>query len=125
MLKSTRVATERKRLNKRQRQMSKSREKGIVVIKRQLSVHIDFPVLCGVRLELCCSLPEGFWRQWLLCRRRRGVGCVERVLVSLGFHDTVTARCNCVNMPNATFSFNKKDELASWYQFTGIVSNFK
>lgn len=46
------VAAKRERLHKRQRQMGESREKGIVVIKRQLSVHIDFPVLCGVRLEL-------------------------------------------------------------------------
>lgn len=60
------VTTSGARLNKGQRQTSKSREKGIVLIKRQLSVCIDFPVLCGVRLELSCSVPETLWGQWLL-----------------------------------------------------------
>lgn len=41
--------------------MSEGREKGIVVIKRQLSVHIDFPVLCGVRLELSLFCPRRLW----------------------------------------------------------------
>lgn len=72
MLKATRVATKRGRLNKRQKQSSEGREKGIVVIKRQLSVHIDFPVLCGVRLELSCSVPEGLGRQWPLCQEEAG-----------------------------------------------------
>lgn len=52
--------------------MKEAREKGIVVIKRQLSVHIDFPVRCGVRLELSCSVPEGLGRQWPLCQEEGG-----------------------------------------------------
>lgn len=59
--------------------MSEGREKRIVVIKRQLSVHIDFPVLCRVRLELSCSAPEGLRRQWLLCQEEGG-----GVLTSIG-----------------------------------------
>lgn len=59
--------------------MGKGRQKRIVVIKRQLSVHIDFPVLCGVRLELSCSVPEGLEGQWLLCQEEGG-----GVLTSLG-----------------------------------------
>lgn len=79
---------ERKRSNGRQKQTSEGREKGIVVIKRQLSVHIDFPVLCGVRLGLSCSLPEGLGRQWLLCQEEGG-GALTSLGVSWHGHSTM------------------------------------
>ena len=81
LLKAPRVPTTTERSNKRQKQTSEAREKGIVVIKRQLSVHIDFPVLCGVRLELSCSVPEGLGRQCLLCQEEGG-GALTTVGVS-------------------------------------------
>lgn len=59
--------------------MSESREKRSVVSKRQLSVHIDFPVLCGVRLGLSCSVPQSLGRQWLLYQDEGGVITRPRV----------------------------------------------
>lgn len=79
MLKASGATAERKRLKWRQKQTSQGGEKGIVVIKRQLSVRIDFPVLCGVRLGLSCSVPAGLGRQWLLCQEEG-----EGALTSLG-----------------------------------------
>lgn len=54
----SREGAERKRLLERQKGTNESKEKRTVVSKRQLSVHIDFPVLCGVRLGLSCSVPQ-------------------------------------------------------------------
>lgn len=47
------------------------------MIKRQLSVHIDFPVLCGVRLELSCSVPEGLW-ETMATVSGGGRGCINK-----------------------------------------------
>lgn len=60
--------------------MSENREKRTVVSKRQLSVHIDFPVLCGVRLGLSCSVPQSLGRQWLLYKDEGGA--LKRLTVS-------------------------------------------
>lgn len=60
--------------------MSESREKRTVVSKRQLSVHIDFPVLRGVRLGLSCSVPQSLGRQWLLYQNEGGA--LKRLRVS-------------------------------------------
>lgn len=59
------------------------------MIKRQLSVHIDFPVLCGVRLEPSGSVPAGVGRQWPLCeeeggQRRAAAASVTRVVLVTG-----------------------------------------
>lgn len=90
----------------RNNRASEGREKGIVVIKRQLSVHIDFPVLCGVRLELSCSAPESLWRQRPLCQEERG-GALTSVGVSWHCHT-----CYCMN--TATFGLQCMMFVHNW-----------